>query len=89
MDEELARIVAVAAMRSSHELGDLIPILKEHCPADVYAELSRGIAASLAEIGAKVLTPVRRASAARAGVRSQRRALRTNVLGRPEVRAKR
>ena len=58
MDEELARIVAVAAMRSSHELGDLIPILKEHCPADVYAELSRGIAASLAEIGAKVLTPV-------------------------------
>jgi hypothetical protein len=57
MDKELARIVATAAMRSSRELAELVPLLKQHVAADD-ARLSKGIARAIAEIGAEVLTPL-------------------------------
>ena len=58
MDEELARMVAVAAMRSSRELAGLIPLLKEHCDARDYEILGKGVARVLAEIGSDVLNPI-------------------------------
>lgn len=58
MDESLARIVAVAAWRSTRELGDLVPLLKEHCSEEVYGDLLLGVAKALAEISTEVLNPV-------------------------------
>jgi hypothetical protein len=57
LDKNLARIVATAAMRSSNQLAELIPLLKTY-DADGYEALGRGIARAIAEIGAEVLTPV-------------------------------
>lgn len=58
MDEELARIIATAAMRSSSGLGELLHILEDHCSFEEYEELRSGIASATAEIGIKVLNPV-------------------------------
>ena len=57
VDKNLARIVATAALRSSRDLADLIPLLKAHA-ADEGGVLGAGIARAVAEIGTEVLTPV-------------------------------
>lgn len=50
MDVDLARHVARAAFRSSRELGDLVPFLKERLSADEYPDYARSIASAIAAI---------------------------------------
>jgi hypothetical protein len=57
VDKELARIVANAALRSSRELADLVPLLTAHADAED-ASVRKGIARAIAEIGTEVLAPV-------------------------------
>lgn len=58
MDIDLARHVVRATFASCHQVGDLLPLLKEHCPADAYAAYRRGIATAIAAIQQEVLEPV-------------------------------
>lgn len=55
MDRELAKIVAITAFRSSADINNLIPLLKEHCSADEYRLFGLAIAASSAEISQQIL----------------------------------
>jgi hypothetical protein len=50
MNIDLARHVARAAFRSSRELGDLIPYLKEHLSAEEYPSYAKAIASAVASI---------------------------------------
>jgi hypothetical protein len=58
MDERLARIIATAAVRSTRELGDLAPLLKDHASGDLAEALRAAIASAVYEIHETVLTPV-------------------------------
>lgn len=44
MNRSLAKVIAVAALRSSAELNALIPLLKMHCPDDEYEDVKSAIA---------------------------------------------
>jgi hypothetical protein len=50
MDIDLARHVVRAAFRSSHELGELLPVLKEHCSEEEYRAYTKAIATAIASI---------------------------------------
>ncbi len=58
MDEQLARMVMAVANRSADDLGDLVPILKEHCSEEVYAELGQGIGSAIYELLEAVRGPI-------------------------------
>ncbi|WP_198116950.1 hypothetical protein [Massilia rhizosphaerae] len=58
MEKELAKLVALTAFRSSGELNNLLPLLKEHCDEGEYRQLSVGIATASAEIGRQILQSV-------------------------------
>jgi len=36
MDKELAMLIVNAAIRSQRELGDIVPLIKEHCTPEEY-----------------------------------------------------
>ena len=55
MEKELAKLVALTAFRSSAELGNLIPLLREHCDEDEYRRLGAAIATASAEISRQIL----------------------------------
>ena len=55
MDIDLARHVARAALRSSRELGDLIPFLKEHLSVQGYQGYAKAIASAVAAIQVDLL----------------------------------
>jgi hypothetical protein len=55
IEVELARHIARAALRSSHEIGDLLPFLKEHLAEDAYARYAEGIATAVASIQLEVM----------------------------------
>ncbi len=50
MDIDLARHVARAAFRSSRELSDLIPFLKDHLDTEEYQPYAKAIASAVAAI---------------------------------------
>lgn len=54
MTEDLARLVAVTAFRSSTDLGNLIPILKEHCSETEYRDVADAIASAMTAIETSV-----------------------------------
>jgi hypothetical protein len=58
MDEQLARLTIGAATRSARELGDLVPILKDHCAEDLYTQLKPGFGAVIYEIYESILGPI-------------------------------
>jgi len=58
MKEELARYVARVAFRASADLGDLIPLIKEHCPQEEYEKFAPAIGSAAAAIGLDVLNLV-------------------------------
>ena len=55
MDADIARIMAVAGLRASRELGDLVRLLAEHLPDE--RQLRLDIAGAIAEIHAATLRP--------------------------------
>lgn len=58
MERKLARKVAVAAIKSSSTLSNLLPILKEHCRPAEYEEIRKAISAIAADISIEVLRRV-------------------------------
>jgi hypothetical protein len=58
MNEYLAKIVVFNAARSRHLLGDLIPILKNHCDNDECAEVSQAISRLIYDIGDEVIDKI-------------------------------
>lgn len=57
MDERLARILAMAAVRSARELGDLAPLLKDHS-SEFAEKLKMGIGEAIYDIYENLLNPV-------------------------------
>lgn len=55
MDKDMARILANGGTVASRELMRLHDILKRHLPDD--ADLRKGIASALAEVGLRVMQP--------------------------------
>jgi hypothetical protein len=49
MDKDLAWIVAGAATVAGRELGDLVPLLKEHCDPEAYDKLVDAIGSAIYE----------------------------------------
>lgn len=58
MNRKLAQHIVRVAFRSSAELGNLIPLLKEHCKPDEYEKLCRPIASASATISLNILNLV-------------------------------
>ena len=58
MDINLARQVARSAFRSSRELGNLIPVLKQTLDADEFQIYSKAIATAIATIQVEVVNRV-------------------------------
>ena len=58
MDNELARHIAVTAFRSSANMNDLIPLLKEHCSNDEYQVYLEAISAISGDIAYKFLKKI-------------------------------
>ncbi|GHT98807.1 hypothetical protein FACS1894154_04730 [Betaproteobacteria bacterium] len=58
MDVNLARHVGRTAFRASADLGNLIPLLKEHCSSEEYMKLAPAIASAVTAIGLDVLNPL-------------------------------
>ena len=58
MDEKLARMVIAVASRCADDLGDLMPILKEHCSREAYDALGHGVGSAIYEILHGVRTPI-------------------------------
>ncbi len=50
MTEDLARLVALTGFRSSAELGNLIPILEQHCSDAEFREFSDAITLAMTTI---------------------------------------
>jgi predicted aconitase len=55
MKTELARHIALTAFRSSANLNDLIPLIKEHSTEDEYRKYLDAIAAVSGEIAMRIL----------------------------------
>ena len=58
MEKELAKLVVLTAFRSSSELGNLVPLLKEHVDEATYRRYGTAIATASAEIGRQILHPL-------------------------------
>jgi hypothetical protein len=59
VDSDLAKFIALTAFRSSADLGNLVPFMKEHCDNDAeYREFALAVAAASAEIHKLVLQKV-------------------------------
>lgn len=58
MNKDLAQHVARVAFRSSADLNDLIPLLKEHCDQEEYAKYLKAIASASAEISTTILARI-------------------------------
>ena len=58
MDKELAKIVALTAFRSSADINNLIPMLKEHCSEDECRDFGIAIATASTEINLQILQKV-------------------------------
>ena len=58
MDEQLARIAIGNAARAAREVGDLAPILKEHCEPALLGELRHGIGTVVNDIYASIIEPI-------------------------------
>jgi hypothetical protein len=55
MKSELARHIALVAFRSSANLTELVPLIREHCEEHEYQEFLNGISCVAAEIAQQVL----------------------------------
>lgn len=58
MNRDLAQHVARVAFRSSADLNDLIPLLREHCVQEEYEKYVKAIASASAEIGTEILARI-------------------------------
>lgn len=58
MDRALAKVVAVAALRSASELNGVVPLLKEQCDAKEYEEIRDAIADASLRISQSLLMKV-------------------------------
>jgi hypothetical protein len=58
MDERLARIAIGNAARAASEVGQLAPLLKEHCEPVLHSELELGIGAVVNEIYCSIIEPI-------------------------------
>lgn len=58
MDRDLARHVVAVGFHSLSLLESLIPILKEHCDQDEYAEYLRSIGAVSAEMSTEIFDKI-------------------------------
>jgi hypothetical protein len=58
MDADTARLVVDAAMRSSAQLQELLPRLKEKCSPQEYDTYLKAIATAIAEISLEVMDRV-------------------------------
>jgi hypothetical protein len=58
MDRDLARYVVVEALRSSSDLTNLLPLLKNHCSKSEYDELKLAISTAAAEVHQLVVRKV-------------------------------
>ena len=58
MDRETAKVVAVAAFRSSAEINNLIPMLKSVCTEPEYSEWRDSIAMASLQISTNILMKV-------------------------------
>lgn len=61
MDKDTARTLAVAAIKSSSMLTNLLPDLKQRCRAEEYEELRRAISAVAGDIRVEELQRIFRA----------------------------
>ena len=58
MDRELAKLVAVTAFRSSADINNLVPLLKECCNEAEYKAYALAIASASAEISMQILNKI-------------------------------
>jgi hypothetical protein len=58
MEKDLAKLVALTAFRSSADINNLIPLLKEHCNEEEYREFVVAIATASAVIGQELLQKI-------------------------------
>jgi len=58
MDKELAKLVALTAFRSSADINNLIPLLKEHCSEAECRDFGIAIATASAGISQQILSKV-------------------------------
>lgn len=57
MNTDVARMIAVSALRASSELANLIPLITTHCSAAESGSVSSDIAEILLQIGQRLLRP--------------------------------
>ncbi len=55
MDKDLAKLVAITAFRSSSEISNLIPLLREKCEDSEYQIFVKAIARASGEIGQQLM----------------------------------
>lgn len=58
MEKDLARIVALTAFRSSADINNLIPLLKEHCSEEECRNFGVAIATASAGISQEILQKI-------------------------------
>ena len=58
MNIDLARHIVRSAFRSSRELGDLLPLLKQHLDASEYQRYAKAIASAVAATQLEVVNTV-------------------------------
>lgn len=58
MEKDLAEFILKTAFRSSADLNDLIPLLKQHCSDDEYRIYFDAISRASGEIAVKILNPI-------------------------------
>jgi hypothetical protein len=58
MDIDLARHVARTALRSARELGDMLPLLKQHLDAEEYKSYAEAISSAVDAIDVEILDKV-------------------------------
>jgi len=59
MDKDVAKFIALTAFRSSADLCDLVPFMKEYCDDEQeYRDFSLAIASAAAEINQRVLQKI-------------------------------
>jgi hypothetical protein len=68
MTEDLARLVALTAFRSSADLGNLVPILKQHCSEEEYRDFLDAITHAMTTID---LSVTRKAKALIPGIEAE------------------
>ncbi|MDR1163785.1 MAG: hypothetical protein LBM17_08150 [Candidatus Accumulibacter sp.] len=55
MNRELAKHIARVAFQASRDIGELVPLLKNHCSADEYEKFGKVIASVSATIGMDIM----------------------------------